>query len=131
MITVARHAIALDHHALLFAPGMMFITNIALTPNTESGIEIMRDQIGGPLGGPHRLATHIAHIALGVSLLNLTAWRVLIERKMLNAVAVTTLRAAPRSYLLANLAGLLHVLLKHQDVPPDSVVWLRRSQRDA
>src|SRR5690349_20093532 len=62
VIAVARHAITLDHHALLFAPGVMLIANVALAADTLPRIKIMRDQIRGPLGGTHRLTADIADV---------------------------------------------------------------------
>lgn len=128
---MAGHAIALDDHALLFAPGMMFVADVALAANTLPIIEIMRDQICRPLSGMHWLAADIADIFFGLALQGVGAWLMLIEGKMLDAVAMMTLRAATRSHFFAQMTGLFRVLLKHQGSPPDCVVWLRQSQRCA
>lgn len=129
VVAMAGHTVALNHHALLLASGMMLVTDVAFAAQAESGIKIMRDQISRPLGGTYQRAADITDVALGVALLHLAAWLVLIERKMLDAVAVTALWATSRSHLFTNVAGFLHVLLKHQSTPPDYVVWLWLSQQ--
>src|SRR5262245_38909259 len=90
-----------------------------MTPDTEASIKIVRDQIGGPLAGAHRLATDVTDVMLGIALQRLGAWLVLIERKMLNAITMMAFWAASRGCLFTRMAGLLCILLKHQDTPPD------------
>ncbi len=46
VIAVAGHAVALDHHALDSAPGMLLVTNGALASGALKRIKIMRDKIG-------------------------------------------------------------------------------------
>ena len=131
VITMAGHAIAFDDHALLFAPGMMIVADVALAADTLPVVEIMRDQIRGPLSGMHWLAANIADILFGFALQGVGAWLVLIEGKMLNTVAMMALWAPTCSHFFAQMTGLFRVLLKHQGSPPDCVVWLRQSQRCA
>ena len=46
VIAVAGHAIALDHHALDSAPGVLLVTNGAFASGALKRIKVVRDKIG-------------------------------------------------------------------------------------
>lgn len=56
--------------------------------------------------------------------LALAAWRVLVKRKVLDAEPMVAVGAAPGSRLFTQGAGLLAILLEHQDVPPELIIVL-------